>query len=144
MKPVFVDRLAVDFVVTERRMLALTPAEKRMAVYRLREQGLSSEKVGEILGVSERTVDRILTKPLPPLLDVNEDGEVVTEDGEVVRMVTDIDPDAPLCSRGDGKVAVSRGLCSMHYRRALRGMDMDAEPVYVGANKSRQSVSNSC
>lgn len=74
--PRFIDQLAVEFVVREHLHLKLTPAEKRHAAHRLNEQfGVTHERIGFILHCTRRTVERLLSVPPPPILDVNEHGK---------------------------------------------------------------------
>jgi hypothetical protein len=137
-RPAFIDQLAVDLVVCEHRRLKLTPSERRHAAHRLHhgQQGLTFSEVAEVLGVTRRTVERLLQYPPPPILDVNEHGQIVNEDGEVVGKVRN-----KLLSTKPCKYCPeperARGLCGMHYRRELRGADMLAPPRNIGANANR-------
>lgn len=75
-KPRFIDQLAVDFVVREHRYMNLTPGERRHAAHRLVLQaGVTHLRISEILRCTPRTVERLLSVPPPPMLDVNEDGQ---------------------------------------------------------------------
>lgn len=78
MDPAFIDALAVDVVVQERRYLKLTSAEKRHAAHRLQKQGMTTEQVARILKVTDRTVARMWAQPPPPILDIDEDGQYVS------------------------------------------------------------------
>lgn len=83
-KPRFIDQLAVDFVVGERRYLKLRPAEKRHAAHRLNRDGVTHAVIAEILRVTPRTVERMLSAPPPPILDIDEHGNLFEVDAEVV------------------------------------------------------------
>lgn len=83
-KPTFIDQLAVDFVVQERRYMKLTPAEKRHAAHGLSARGLTIEQIAQVLRVSDRTVLRLVAQDPPPILDVDEDGNYVDVEGQCV------------------------------------------------------------
>lgn len=85
MDPAFIDALAVDVVVSEHRYLKLTSAERRHAAHRLVKQGLTFEQVARVLRVTNRSVCRMLAQPVPPALDIDEDGQYVSvEDDRLV------------------------------------------------------------
>lgn len=139
-RPAFIDQLAVDLVVCEHRRLRLTPSERRHAAHRLHhgQQGLTFSEVAEVLGVTRRTVERLLQYPPPPILDVDEHGQIVNEDGEVVGAIRkQRKPASTRPCKYCPEPERSRGLCGMHYRRELRGADMFAPPRNVGANIDR-------
>lgn len=73
-KPRFIDQIAIDVVVSERRYMKLTPSEKRHAAHRLARYA-SHQEIATILRVTKRTVERLLEYPPPPILDVDEHGE---------------------------------------------------------------------
>lgn len=73
-KPVFIDMLAVDWVVSEHFHLRLTTAEKRHAAHRLAQQGVTYQRIAYILHVTPRTVVRLMEVPPPPALDVDQYG----------------------------------------------------------------------
>lgn len=85
-RPRFIDQLAVDVVVSERRYMKLTSAEKQHAAHRLHRMGLTPKQIGEILHVTSRTADRLLRLPPPPILDVDEHGNFVNcdKDGTIL------------------------------------------------------------
>lgn len=82
--PKFIDMLAVDVVVVEHTYMRLTPAEKRHAAHGLAKQKLDARQIAAILHVSIRTVERLLDKPPPAILDVDQDGNWRDEAGNVV------------------------------------------------------------
>src|SRR5690349_6695176 len=83
--PKFVDKLAVDFVVSERRHMPLTVAEKRHAAHRLAQQGLTRFQIAEILRITPRTAQRMVSQPPPPMLDIDERGQQIDEYGNLHR-----------------------------------------------------------
>lgn len=85
--PVLIDFLAVDLVCSEHRYMPLTTGERRHAVHRLSAQGLSGERVGNILRVTKRTVVRMLAQAPPPALDVDEEGNYIDSEGQYVGAV---------------------------------------------------------
>lgn len=129
-KPTFIDQLAIDMAVIERRRVKLTSAEKRHAVHRLcHQQNLSFNQIAEVLGMTQRTVARMLKYPPPPILDVNELGQVVAEDGTVFALDGPPIETVEHCQFCDDEI-VARGLCKMHHRRFLRGQDLLAPKHY--------------
>lgn len=107
-EPRFVDQLAVELVVSEHRYMKLTIPERRHAVHRMtKEQGLNADKVADILRITPRTVSRILSIDPPPILDVDMDGNYVTEDGQVLHRAVD----CPICNT---PVYGNTGMCKWH------------------------------
>lgn len=81
MEPVFIDQLAVDFVVGEHRYMRLTAAEKRHAVHRLIAQGLTHSQIADVMRIAKDTVSRLALHPPPPILDIDKNGQCVLVDG---------------------------------------------------------------
>lgn len=122
--PRFVDRLALDVVVREHRYMNLTTPERRHACHQLSAQGLDSERIADIMHINARTVLRMLEKPPPPMLDINEDGNYVTEDGRVLHS-------AIACPECGEPVYSELGLC--RYHRDKRTRRLHRERVSVDA-----------
>lgn len=80
-RPRFIDQIAVDIVVLEHRYMRLKPTEKRHAAHRLRAQRLTQQQIADIMRITKRSVERLLSKPPPPILDISEDGEYVAISG---------------------------------------------------------------
>lgn len=81
MEPVFIDQLAVDFVVCDHLYMRLTSAEKRHAVHRLIAQGLTHSEIGIVMRLAKETVSRLALQPPPPILDIDQHGQCVLVDG---------------------------------------------------------------
>lgn len=81
--PAFIDLLAVDIVVIERKYMKLTAAEKLHAAHRLHDQGLGPLEISEIMRITARTVCRLLSAKPPPILDVDECGRYVDDNGQL-------------------------------------------------------------
>ncbi|AZS06829.1 helix-turn-helix DNA binding protein [Mycobacterium phage Raela] len=77
-EPVFADVEAIVMMARDRYYLPLKAVERRVAAHLMHRSGMCYQEIAEVMRVRKRSVERYLEHPVPPIYDIDENGQRVS------------------------------------------------------------------